>query len=238
MTCEEFEAMGLDAERDASLSEIQHAAARAHAASCSRCAALQNSWQAARLELRSLAEETAAAQAPPRVEMRLRQEFRTRHHTVKARRTALIAAWALAAAAVLVGAVSWINWHKGRTENAAAHQRLSPQSAGVSSPIKPDTVAPSSETPVRNGPARRPAGAVKNAGTEALVADNGWSGFTLLPGVLPLDTGDGEILHVRMQRGALESFGLPVNEERAGEWIQVDLLVGNDGLPEAVRLSR
>ncbi len=53
-----------------------------------------------------------------------------------------------------------------------------------------------------------------------------------------MDTDYGEILHVRMQRGALESFGLPVNEERAGEWIQVDLLVGNDGLPEAVRLSR
>jgi hypothetical protein len=39
-----------------------------------------------------------------------------------------------------------------------------------------------------------------------------------------------------MQRGALGAFGLPVNEDRANEWIQVDLLVGNDGLPEAVRL--
>jgi anti-sigma factor RsiW len=238
MTCEEFEAMGLDADRDASLGEIQRTAARAHAASCSRCAALQNSWQAARLELRSLAEETTAAQAPPRLEMRLRQEFRTRHHTVKARHTALIAAWTLAAATVLVGAVGWISWHRSRTGNPAAHQLRSSQSASVALPIKPDIVAPSSETPVQNGQVRRHAGAARNAGTEALVADNGWSGFTLLPGVLPVDTDDGEILHVRMQRGALESFGLPVNEERAGEWIQVDLLVGNDGLPEAVRLSR
>jgi anti-sigma factor RsiW len=240
MTCEEFEAIGLDADRDASLSEAEHAAAVEHAASCSHCAALQNSWQAARLELHSLAEETAGAQAPPRVEMRLRQEFRTQHHTVKARRTALIAAWALTAAAVLIGAVSWITWHKSRTENAAGLQlpSPSPQSASVPSAIKPDGIAPSSETPVRNGQARGRAEAVKNAGTEALVADNGWSGFTLLPGVLPVDTDYGEILHVRMQRGALESFGLPVNEERAGEWIQVDLLVGNDGLPEAVRLSR
>ena len=238
MTCEQFEALGLDAERDASLGAIQRASARAHAASCSRCAALQNSWQAARLELRSLAEETAAAQTPPRVEMRLRQEFRTRHHTMKARRTALIAAWALAAAAVLVGAVSWITWHKSRTENAAAHQLPSPQPPTVSTASKPEGATPSSETPVRNGEPRRHGEAVKNASSEALVADNGWSGFTLLPGVLPMDTDDGEILRVRMQRGALESFGLPVNEERAGEWIQVDLLVGNDGLPEAVRLSR
>ncbi len=238
MTCEEFEAIGWDAERDASLSELEYAAAAEHAASCSRCAALQNSWQATLLELRSLAEEIAAAEAPPRVEMRLRQEFRTRHHTVKARRIALMGAWGLAAAAVLVGAVSWITWHKSRAESAAALQLPSPQSASVSSAIKPDRVTPSSETPVRNGQARRHAGAVKNASTEALVADNGLSGFTLLPGVLPVDTDYGEILRVRMQRGALESFGLPINEERAGEWIQVDLLVGNDGLPEAVRLSR
>jgi len=40
-----------------------------------------------------------------------------------------------------------------------------------------------------------------------------------------------------MQRGSLGALGLPVNEESAGEWIQVDLLVGNDGLPQAVRLA-
>ena len=40
----------------------------------------------------------------------------------------------------------------------------------------------------------------------------------------------------RSRRGALGALGLPVNEDRANEWIQVDLLVGNDGLPEAVRL--
>jgi hypothetical protein len=33
-------------------------------------------------------------------------------------------------------------------------------------------------------------------------------------------------------------LGLPVNQDRAGEWIQVDLLVANDGLPQAVRLAR
>jgi hypothetical protein len=39
-----------------------------------------------------------------------------------------------------------------------------------------------------------------------------------------------------MQRGALGALGLPVNEERVSDWIQVDLLVGQDGLPKAVRL--
>ena len=52
------------------------------------------------------------------------------------------------------------------------------------------------------------------------------------------ETEDAAVVRVRMQRGALGTLGLPVNEERAGEWIQVDLLVGNDGLPQAVRLVR
>lgn len=43
---------------------------------------------------------------------------------------------------------------------------------------------------------------------------------------------------MRMQRGSLGALGLPVNEQRAGDWIQVDVLVGNDGLPEAVRLAQ
>jgi len=43
---------------------------------------------------------------------------------------------------------------------------------------------------------------------------------------------------VRMQRSSLGALGLPVNEQRASDWIQVDLLVGNDGLPEAVRLAQ
>src|SRR5437879_4321290 len=143
MNCEEFEVIGLDAERDSTLSEVERVAAREHANTCSRCAALQESWQAAGIDLRAFAEDTAMAQAPARVEMRLRQEFRTQHVT-----------------------------------------------------------------------------------------------FTLLPGTLAMDADDAAILRVRMQRGALGALGLPVNEERANEWIQVELLVGDDGLPQAVRLPR
>jgi hypothetical protein len=62
--------------------------------------------------------------------------------------------------------------------------------------------------------------------------------FTPLPGAAPDLTEQSEILRVRMQRGSLGALGLPVNEQRATDWIQVDLLVGNDGLPEAVRLAQ
>jgi anti-sigma factor RsiW len=231
MTCEEFEAIGLDAERNASLSEVERVAVREHAGTCSRCAALQDSWQAAGDELHTFAEDTAVAQAPARVEMRLRQEFRTQHVTLKVRRAAVVTAWALAAAAVLAGAVSWRNWRNNGREEAA--NRVN----SLQSTAKPaaNNALTSLEAPVQSAAtARKP----ESAESGMLMADNEMSGFTMLPGALPADGADAAILRVRMQRGALGALGLPVNEERASDWIQVDLLVGNDGLPQAVRLPQ
>ena len=236
MTCEEFEAIGLDAERDATLSEAERAAAREHASACSRCPALLDSWQAAGVELRAFAEDTAMAQAPARIEMRLRQEFRTQHRTLKVRRAAVVAAWALATAAVVVGAVSWRNWRLSQHEQTVNH--LSSAPAANNFPMNNSAAAANHETPseIPNGlPQRGSAGA---ASPETLVAGNELSGFTFLPGAVATDTDDAAILRVRMQRGALGALGLPVNEERASEWIQVDLLVGDDGLPQAVRLPQ
>jgi hypothetical protein len=233
MKCEEFEAIGLGAERDASLSELERVAAREHASTCSRCAALQDTWQAAGVELRAFAEDTAMVQAPARVEMRLRQEFRTQHGTLKMRRTAVVAAWALAAAAVLVGAVSWRNWRKSGPEEAANHLKSSRSVANL--PANKANATIIHDTPVQSTAAVQQ---LDFSESETLMAENEMNDFTLLPGALPADTVDAAILRVRMQRGALGAFGLPVNEDRAGEWIQVDLLVGNDGLPQAVRLPQ
>src|ERR1700682_2376963 len=225
MRWEEFEAVGLDAERDSSLNDAKRTAAREHANTCSRCAALQDSWQAARVELRAFREATVEAQAPARVEMRLRLEFRTQHRTLKLRRTAVIAAWALATGALLVGAVSWKNWKKNQQVEATRHGSTAP---GVPSRnlIRPDE----SGSRVEN--------ATLNNLYAVIPSEDGAGDFTLLPGSLAAQNEQAAILRVRMQRGALGALGLPVNEERAGEWIQVDLLVGVNGLAQAVRLAR
>jgi predicted anti-sigma-YlaC factor YlaD len=217
MNCEQVEAIVPDLDRDGAADSLERAAAVAHLSHCPRCAALQESWQAAREELRALGEETSEARAPARVEMRLRQEFRTRHRTMVAHRAAVVAAWALAAAAILVGAISSWNWRQAR--NLEAEKQKMAQSAL----------------------AARETAAEQNQGSGTFSAgisvgdDSG--DFTPLPGTVPDETEEAAILRVRMQRSSLGALGLPVNEERAGEWIQVDLLVGNDGLPQAVRLA-
>ena len=218
MNCEQVEAIVLDLGRDVDADALERAAAVAHVSHCPRCAALQESWDVAREELRLLAEETLEARAPARVEMRLRQEFRARHRGVVARRVAVVAAWALAAAAIIVGAVGSWNWQHARHQEAAK-QKMAAQNA-----------LPESEASAQNSESGN-----LSAGFSA-GDDSG--DFTPLPGTTLDETEEAAIYHVRMQRGSLGALGLPVNEERAGEWIQVDLLVGNDGLPQAVRLAQ
>jgi hypothetical protein len=43
-------------------------------------------------------------------------------------------------------------------------------------------------------------------------------------------------VRVGMERASLAAFGLPVNEDEASDWIQVDVLVASDGSAQAVRL--
>jgi hypothetical protein len=226
MNCEEFEELGLglsldDADDDATA--IQRAAAIEHVNRCPRCAALQESWQDAQIELAALRGATQNVGAPLRVEMRLRQEFHTRHRTLRIRAAAVVGAWALAAAAVLVGTVNWWNWHLARTGTPTP--RISSATKSTGGDLAPIAVSPSGTT-----------GSEPRETT--LVADNDAEDFTLLPGSLPQETGDAAVVRVRLQRGALSALGLPVNETRAGEWIQVDLFVGQDGQPQAVRLPR
>src|SRR6266852_6091194 len=216
MKCEEFEAIGLE-RSGLRMSEVEAGlrdAAAAHAAQCPGCAALQESWQETRMALQAFRETTRDAETPRRVEMQLVHEFGLRHRARKTRTAAIFVAWALATAAVLFAGVSWRNWRLTQTQRGAVSA-----GNGVKSNPPAPTVPPS------------------DASDEAtLVADNQAGDFTLLPGSLPQEVDDSAIVRVGMQRGALSALGLPVDEERVSDWIQVDLLVGQDGLPKAVRL--
>jgi len=212
MTCEEFTMAALDLDLGCDNPLLQ--AAREHMRNCPRCAGLQESWQTLRADLHALGQDTYGARTPARVEMRLRQDFRTIHRTIRTRRSAVAVTWALAAAAVLLVAVSWVHW---RQEQA----RVNPGSA-VANTVQSQATTSS---------------VAANLG-QTVVASNDASDFTLLPGVMPSPTEDATVVHVQMQRAALGALGLTVNDERAGDWIQVDFLVGDDGLPQAVRLPQ
>ena len=210
MNCEEFQAMGLDA-GTGRIGAAEEAAAAEHASSCSRCAALAESWEAARVELAVFADATRQAETPARVQMRLLQELRAqkRPHQLY-RRAGIVAAWGLAAAASVVAVVSWQNWRKDHA-HVAANRIIPAVDNAVQSTPSVDTV---------------------------LVADEDSGTFTPLPGALPLSSDEGAVYEVRMQRASLGALGLPVNEDGASDWISVDLLVADDGTPQGVRLHQ
>ncbi len=211
MNCQEFANAGLD--QDLHADGLDSAAVREHLRICPHCAGLYESSLALRAELRELAQRTSDATAPSRVEMRLRQEFRTRHKTDRNRGRVVLAGWVLAAATLLLAASSLVLWHRGAPPNTAQ----------LSRPATPAAIHAVASGPELGG---------------TLIAENDGDEFALIPGAVPGLLDDSTVVRVEMQRGSLSALGLSVNEEHAGDVVQVDLLLGADGQPQAYRLPR
>src|SRR5882672_1501760 len=210
MNCEEFAIAGLD--RDLDAGGLEFAGAREHLRNCPHCAALYESSLALRADLRELGQLTSDASAPSRVEMRLRQEFRTRHTTEKRRGRVVVVSWLLAAATVAIVATSLVLWQRNGSVNSAQTRKTSAAPAAVHS--------------VATGP--------ELGGT--LIAANDGEEFALIPGAIPGMWDDTTVVRVQMERGSLGALGLSVNEDHATDVVQVDLLLGTDGQPQAYRL--
>jgi hypothetical protein len=228
MNCEEFEIVGLDFERQGALNEEGRERAMQHARLCAKCAGLQSSWSVARMELAALAVNTGDLAVPRRVETRVLQQFRRRHQSRRDRRAIKIAVWALAAAAVLVFTLGVWNLHQWqRRSMAQAPSQVSPQRA-LSAPPSLSAPGVNNVTPDDTSETLSASNLTGSAAGE----------FTQLPGATFYGSEDGAVVRLGMQRASLAAFGLPVNEERAGDWIQVDVLVAADGSPQAVRLPQ
>jgi hypothetical protein len=222
MNCEEFEILGLGARRDVSVDEDGRERVLQHARVCGRCAALGASWAAAQAELSALAESSRLLRVPVRVESRVLQQFRLKHQPRQERKFLRLATWALAAAAVMVCTLGVWDWHKWRDGSRSA---ANTGAQDVSGNAGSRSLMGSQETNVNP----------VSDDSEILIAGNG-NDFTQLPGSSLQEVEDGAIVRVGIERASLAAFGLPVNEEEASDWIQVDLLVGSDGSAQAVRL--
>jgi hypothetical protein len=151
------------------------------------------------------------------------QQFRLKHQPRQERKFLRLATWALAAAAVIVCTLGIWDWHKWREGSLGANNTATRDASG-------------------NAVSRSLTGSLENNAnpvaddSEVLIAGNEGNDFTQLPGSSLQEVEDGAIVRVGMERASLAAFGLPVNEDEASDWIQVDLLVGSDGSAQAVRL--
>lgn len=227
MQCSEFEAVVHDLSRAGVLDLTTREAAIKHAQVCAHCASLREAADSVTAELYTLAMAEQQHEAPARVEAVLLEVFRANMRGARGVWLAPARAWGLAAAvAMALGLAAWALWLPRRHGSA-------PVIAENANPDLPR--APVAEQPGKGSEERTTAAGTNKAVAQAQQADY----FLPLPYSMPLARGeDAAVVRVRMARGALGAFGLPVNEERANEVIQVDFLVAEDGSPQAIRIPR
>jgi hypothetical protein len=159
--------------------------------------------------LRALAEQDLDRQAPQEVEIRLLAAFRRRRSRSKLKTVALAG---LAAAAAITMFFGIPREHRKPVVPAAVKQQPAPV-AEVPAP---------EPTPVR---AARP----KREKPREIVTQF----FPLLDVAPPFESG--QLLRVTVPASTMREVGLPVNEDRLGDRVYADVLVGQEGLARAIR---
>lgn len=215
MNCAEFEKIVHELAREdarETLGEATTVMARFHAETCEACGARLAEARALALALKDFAEDSAQMEAPVHMEERLAGAFREHHWNVKRTRnraSRLRWQWAewLTLAAAAAALVAVGSWNSLR-----GHVSVPPN---VVSPLSPTVDGTAS------------AGMTEDFGGDFVPVPYGES-------MSPDDSG--LVVRISMTRGALGSLGYPVDEGQAGEVVQADVLVGEDGLPRAVRL--
>jgi len=185
--------------------------------------------------LKLLAEDMESLNAPPEIEMRLREAFRAR--AVFARRRSYVNYWVAGIAAVLLIAISVIaiNWRTDTPKRVTA-DRTEPaapvkEQPRIEEPQQPQQQEVVAVKPRRRSVRRAPRTEVANHVNREIATD-----FMPLGYLNPATLQDGgQIVRVELPRSALVNFGLPVNMDRYHEKVKADVLLGVDGLAHAIR---
>jgi hypothetical protein len=171
--------------------------------------------------LLALAEADTHAEASPEIEIRLRKKFRSWKRRRVMRQAVVVG---VAAAAVIILTFTLTN----RRNSTAPVNALLP---GM-------PVATSPDVSVSNEPVEEPVLPVRKPippempEPEEIVTEF----FPLMDPAPPF--GRGQLLRVELPASAMQMVGLPVLEDYLEYPVQADVLVGEDGLPRAIRFIK
>lgn len=223
MDCAQFDEILHDLDRPGTEGFALRRSALAHAESCSRCAQRMAEVESLDLGLRSLAAQDADRQAPQRIQTALMEEFRAESHSISRRKMrAQLAVLGVAAALLLVLGYS-----------------LSHRSAPVEKTAPPvaDVVVTNPSAPVGAPPAAAPDSQRDEIVASQPIDSEYTTAFVPLPYADDVaDLQDGAIVRVMLPRSALASLGMPVSYIGSAERVPADLVVSEDGTPQAIRL--
>ena len=170
--------------------------------------------------LRALAEADRERGASPEVEARVMRAFRKRRARRLWRRPLV---WSTAAAMAVVAVVLW----------TVGHPRVEPVRMAASVQPVARTAIAAQPAPVVSKPmhkvrrARRTPHPPRELVTQF---------FPLMDVPPPFERG--ELVRVTVPAAVLRTVGLPVDEDHLADRIQADVLVGQEGLPRAIRFVK
>lgn len=170
--------------------------------------------------LKALAESDREKEAPPEVEARLLREF-NKHRSGRRLRWVVPAAFA---AGVAIAVWAWPTPHSPQPPIVSV-----PQVIEAAQPA-PAPVSVASAPVVRKVSRKLPA--VPRSEPREVVTEF----FPLMNPAPPFERG--QMLRVQLPASAMQSVGLPVREEHWADPVQADVLVGEEGMPRAIRFVR
>jgi hypothetical protein len=223
MNCSQFQEILQDLDRPGTEGFATRDAAFVHAESCDRCTQLLTQSESLDFALHTLAEREARQQVSPRIEQQLLEEFRQRSARPSRR------AWrwpivALGTAAALLLALG-LAFHS-RTRQRPTTEATADAGSKGSEKIASSGPSESSSTPGEQGTEEKEASDLESA-----------TGFVSLPYADDsMASEGGAIVRVVLSRPALASLGLPVADVGATDRIPADIIVSEDGAPQAIRL--
>jgi hypothetical protein len=224
MNCSEFEEIVHELDRPGTAGFAARDAAFSHAESCDRCTELLTQSEALDFALHAISQRAAHEQAPPHIEARLLNEFRRRNTPFsRSSQGWYVAALGTAAAALLVIGLA-VHHRMAEKRDLSAHAIVSaPQPAA---PQQVGEIAPA-----------------QAGGSEKQLAENETRESDSETPFLPLPYADdamasegGTVVRVILSRPALASLGVPVMDIGSGDRIPADIVMSEDGAPQAIRL--
>ena len=228
MNCRECETLLVEAARSRLVGTgtggTDVTAALEHAAACPSCAERLADERSLQAELRGLAAAESQRIPTPGCEAILMAAYRTeRGREVHTRRWMFAVSGAMAASLfVLLGAALVLSSESSQLVKAMS-SRFGSLSAGN-----------------RGASAQQPSMLPDNVSDGSASADQEEvSDFVAFyPGADVSSLDSGALVRVRMPSSALGAFGLPVAQGSDDQWVSADLLVDEDGSPQAIRLVR
>jgi hypothetical protein len=234
--CSDIQEMILSVARGEMLAPGVREQIELHAGSCAGCGQILDSERTLTEALQSLAAKSSEV-PDPRVEIALRSEFRQHAATklVRTRGRRVLAGIGIAAA---VAAFSILVWTKKTPEvhppQPVAKASINPVREVPLRPAVPIAAAPAESLHPATRHVSRSARNHSKPRSEA--APEAATSFFRIPYSDPvLPTEQLEVLRVQVPRAAMIRFGLPVDPSRLDSHVSADLVVGQDGVPRAIR---